>query len=83
MSEGVFENGENQLQRKPALYIRRSEPINLATLLLLVGSCVALLTFVWRVTDGIQANFRQEVQNERHERINADQELRRDCCRRW
>ena len=69
---GDVEDRAPEFQRTPDGYIRRS------TLLQTVGACVGVLGAMlglYRLIDGINESFLQHLQNERNERINADNRL--------
>lgn len=88
MDEGFGEDREERLPSKPAFYVRSNAPFTMASALLLLGSLISLLSFVWVVTNGIQENVRTEIRNETSQRINQDNKIegRLDTCcsrKRW
>jgi len=85
MQEDDVKDGEHELQSKPLYYIRSSSPIQVGTIIAILGSTLALLTFFWDFSDRIQENSKTELRNERNERINQDQWFRqelKECCGR-
>jgi hypothetical protein len=83
--ENNVTNGSQNMGGQPAFYIRSSSPLQVGTVIAILGSTLALLTFFWNFSDRIQENARIELRNERIERLNQFKDVQQDvreCCER-